>query len=300
MKCDIKYTEKTDDALAFCLDKLTLDIKNRILEFIESNPYKAINEIRLHKNSNIILIADFKNIKTDIYINENDINEIFEKLCNNSLYAHISTIKQGYISIGKGIRAGVCGKANFENGEICGIYDISSINIRIPKHIYNASEYLFKVLKENHFNISVLLYSSPGVGKTTILKDLIYKLINETDKRFSVIDTREEMTPFINCQKNGDFFVGYPKGLGIELATKSMTPEIIICDEISSKNEAYDVLLSANAGVKLIATTHANSINELLLKSSFKDIFDNRVFDYAIGVKRNEGESKYQFTLDKL
>ena len=88
MKCDIKYTEKTDDALAFCLDKLTLDIKNRILEFIESNPYKAINEIRLHKNSNIILIADFKNIKTDLVILNQEENS-YEQYVNYEIEAEI-------------------------------------------------------------------------------------------------------------------------------------------------------------------------------------------------------------------
>ena len=300
MKSEILLQKDIDKILMYCLDKLPCDIKHKIIEFLDTNPYKSINEIRIHKNSFITLIADFRNVRTDIYINEDKIKEIFEILCENSLYAHINTIKQGYISVGKGIRAGICGKASIENGEISGIYDISSINIRIPKHIYNASLFVYNLLKENNFNLSILIYSPPGVGKTTILKDLIFKLINETNIRFSVIDSREEMTQFLSSQENGDFFVGYPKGLGIELATKSMTPQIIICDEISSKNEANEVLLASNSGVKLVATTHASDFDELCSKMILKDIFNANVFDYALGVNRKNGESKYTFTLDKL
>lgn len=300
MKCDIKYSKKINEAIDYCLSKLPYPIKSKILEFIKDNNNLNINEIRLHKNSNISLIADFKNVKTDIYLKEEEINEIFENLCENSLYAHINTLKNGYISVGRGIRAGVCGKATLENGEICGIYDVASINIRIPCHIFNASKYLFTLLENNNFDLSVLIYSPPGVGKTTILKDLIYKLINETNIRFSVIDSREELTSFIKSQENADFFVGYPKGLGIQIATKSMTPQIIICDEITSKTEADEILLSSNTGVNLIATTHAECFEELLSKPILENLIKNKVFDYALGAKRKEGERKYTFYLDEL
>lgn len=300
MKCEIKIQEKCDEALMFCLSKLPNEIKEKILDFINNNPYKTINEIRLHKDADITLIADSRNIKTNIFLSNNDLNAIFENLCENSLYAHVNTIKHGYISVGKGIRAGVCGKATIEQGEVCGIYDISSINLRIPQHIHNASSFLYNLLKKHDFNISVLIFSAPGIGKTTILKDLIYKLLNETDKRVAVIDSREEITPFLTSQKNGDFYLGYPKGLGIELATKSMTPQILVCDEISSKNEAEEINSSANSGVKLIASTHASSYEELLNKTILEDTFKYKIFDYTLGVKRDEGKRKYVFSLYKL
>lgn len=300
MKSNIIYVEKTSDTLNYCLSKLPFHIKEELLKFIEQNSCYSINELRMHKNSFISLIVDLKNIKTNIFLDENDIQKIFNNLCDNSLYAHINTIKQGYISMDYGIRAGICGKASLENNEISGIYNISSINIRIPNNINNASLFLFDFLKKHNFNVSVLIYSSPGVGKTTILKDLIYKLINETDKRFAVIDTREELTSYIKIQNNADFFLGYPKGLGIQLATKSMTPQMIICDEIASKKESEEIVYSSNVGVKLIASTHANDFDELLSKATLENVFKNKIFDYALGVKRSEGNKKYNFTLSKL
>lgn len=300
MKCDICYKEKFDEALVYCLNKLPFILKSKLIDYFEKYPYKSINEIRLHKNAYIMLIADSKNVKTDIYLTEDDINDVYESICDYSLYAHINTIKHGYISIGCGIRAGICGRAIIENGEINGISDISSINFRIPQHIENASKYLFNFLKNNNFDKSVIIYSPPGVGKTTILRDLIYKLSNNANIRYAVIDTRAEITPCIKHTENGDFFVSYPKGTAIELATKSMTPQLIICDEISSMEEAKEILHSANAGVKLIATTHAYNFKELLSKEIFKNLINNGVFDYALGVSREYGDKKYEFTLNSL
>ena len=57
---------------------------------------------------------------------------------------------------------------------------------------------------------------------------------------------------------------------------------------------------SANAGVRLIASTHASSYDELLNKSILEDTFKYKIFDYALGVKRNEGEFKYIFSLYEL
>ena len=300
MICNIYYKEKVDEQLLFCLNKLPYYLKSKLVDFFDRYPYKTINEIRIHKNAYIMLIADSKNVKTDIYISEKDIYDTYENLCDMSLYAHIDTIKQGYISIGNGIRAGICGRACIENGEICGVSDITSINIRIPQRIINASNFLFSFLKNSNFEKSIIIYSVPGVGKTTILRDLINKLSNHNGIRYAVIDTRCEITPCVSNIENGDVFISYPKGTAIELATKSMTPQLIICDEISSKDEANEVLYSVNNGVKLIATTHANSLNELLTKEIFKDLINNRVFDYALGVKRRYGEKKYEFTLDEL
>ena len=80
-------------------------------------------------------------------------------------------------------------------------------------------------------------------------------------------------------------FISYPKGLAIEIATKSMTPELIICDEISSFEEANAVGQATNSGVAIIASCHASSFDELCSKEILKDLFLHRVFDYALGNK---------------
>lgn len=299
MKYLINYKALLDKTFSFLLEKLPNKIRTGLLEFYISNGSPAINEIRIKKNSYIYLIANSKNVKTDIYTEEEDIESIIFSISNGSLYAHINTIKEGYISVGKGIRAGICGTAVLDDAIISGIKDISSINFRIPNRIINASNFVYSLLKNSSFISSILIYSAPAVGKTTILRDLIEKL-SKTNLRFAVIDTREEIiTPYIE-NANFDVFISYPKGQAIEIATKSMTPELIICDEISSENEANAVLKAIHNGVKLIATTHASSYEELCSKKILLPLIESRVFDYYVGVKREYGERKYKFDLKSL
>jgi stage III sporulation protein AA len=302
MRYQMLFDKRLDDVLSYTLKRLPSWIGTSIVELICKRKLTSINEIRLHSNSFLCLIADSKNIKTDIILTQDDINEIINLLCEGSLYAHFDTIKEGYISIGKGIRAGICGRASIENGKISAINDITSINIRLPKRIFNGADYLFNLLKESEFSKSVILYSRPGVGKTSILRELIYKISSEDPPpRHAVIDSREEITPFMKSEEiSSDIFISYPKGLAIEIATKSMTPELIICDEISSESEATAILKSSNSGVKIIATAHADSFEELCSKEILKELFSHKVFDFALGISRKYGSKKYEFTLDTL
>lgn len=301
MKYLIDYKKKAPSTLTNVINKLPPYLGTRLTIYLEALTYRQIDEIRLKANSFLCLIADYKNIVTDIYISTDVIEECFNALCNYSIYAHFDTIKKGYINVGNGIRACICGKATIENDELLGIHNISSINIRIPNKILNASNYLFNLLEKTNFSKSVLLYSAPGVGKTSILRDLILKIEDVYPKiRYSIIDTKEEITSGVDALITGDIFLSYPKGLAIELATKGMTPQYILCDEISSYDEATSIQKALNCGVKIVATTHAGSKDELLSKEILKGLINDNVFDYALGVYRNYGERHYQFELTEL
>lgn len=299
MQYVINHKERFDSSLAYILDKLPQSISEKISMFLENNKIYTINEIRIKALSTVSLIYNQNNLSTNIFIDERDMNEIILKLCEGSIYAHIPTIKEGYINVGKGLRAGVCGKAILTNGQIEGIYNISSINIRLPQKINHAGEFVFNLIKEMAFQGSILIYSPPGIGKTTILRDLIVRLSNNTAIRYSVIDSREEITPFLNEKITGDIFLTYPKGLAIEIATKSMTPELIICDEITSKDEVNSILCSVNTGVSFIATAHAGSFEELCSKVILSPLFSSKVFDIAVGIKRNK-QNKFEYKIDRL
>lgn len=301
MKIQIKYHKRRDERIDYLLQFLPNDLKQYIESYLIDNPNMVVDEIRLHANAPLCLISSFNNIKTNYYISDECIEKTLLSFCKGSIYAYFNTIKEGYISLGHGIRVGVCGKATIQDGEITGISDFSSINIRMPKRIYYAGDYIFELLKNDKFRSSIILYSSPGVGKTTILRELIYKLSRlDNPLRVCVIDSREEMISGIDDTICTDFFLSYPKDKAISLATRTMTPQIIICDEISTLEESYAVLNSTNCGVSFIATTHASSFEELKNKEILLPLFQRNVFTYALGVKREYGSKKYEYKLDSF
>ena len=290
----LNYRKKLESICLFVLDKLPTDLKQKLEKYLLEKGFSTVNEIRIRAGSYICLFIDSKAYVTDIWVSNDLINETLICLCDGSVYAHLNTIRKGYISIGKGVRAGICGKAVLENELISGISSITSINIRIPQKISFAAEYLHELLKAHDYNISVLLYSPPGVGKTTILRDLVCRLSStESSIRHAVIDTREEITTFLENTLTSDIY------LGIELATKSMTPKIIICDEITSLEEANAIMNSVLCGVSLIATTHASSYEELKSKEILQSLFNCDAFDYSLGVQRSR-TNKFIFTLNKI
>lgn len=252
--------------------------------------YYLINEIRLHKDKAMVIVSDNRNIITDIYCSAKDFNIIVDNLCNHSLHSHVDTIKNGYISAGI-YRVGVCGKYTGEN-----ISEITALNIRIPHMILNISEPVINLVQQENYTSGVLIYSPPSGGKTTLLRDLTIKL--STYKRVTIIDSRNELYDY-NTMNSPliDIFNGYPKATAIELATRTMSPEYIICDEIGSYNECEMILSVQNTGVPLIASAHALNINNLLQRKNIRLLHDNMIFKYYIGLKRQG--NKFDFTITK-
>ena len=301
MKVTINYQKQTDKKLEYLISLLPEEIRDFLYCYIKENDNFPIDELRLHSNSYMCLISSFKNIKTSFFVTQEHIESILLSFCQGSVYSHFNTIREGYINLGQGIRVGICGKATIQNGNITGVRDFNSLNIRMPKRIYGAGDHLFDILLNDRFLSSVLLYSSPGVGKTSILRELICKLSDMSEPiRVSVIDSREELIAGIENNVCVDFFLAYPKEQAISFATRTMTPQIIICDEISTQDEANAILHSANCGVTFVATTHASGVEELKQKEILKPLFLKNIFKYALGVSRQYGSKKYEYTLNTL
>ena len=109
-------------------------------------------------------------------IQDDMMNRIIASLCHNSLYSHMESMTEGYIILKEGVRVGVVGKAVCENGKIKNLSSVNSLNIRIPHFIYNISIEIYKYLAKKSFGESILIFSPPNMGKTTILRDLVRQL----------------------------------------------------------------------------------------------------------------------------
>jgi stage III sporulation protein SpoIIIAA len=126
---------------------------------------------------------------------------------------------------------------------------------------------------------SILILGRPGVGKTTLLREVARVLADEANKRVVVVDTSNEIA--------GDGDIPHP-GIGrarrmqvartveqhavmIE-AVENHMPEVIVIDEIGTELEAAAARTIAERGVQLVATAHGNSLSNLLVNPTLSDL----------------------------
>lgn len=236
----------------------------------------ATDEIRLRVGRPISLVIRGKNAECGERCTESDIADTVGALCRHSLYSYSEEIKEGVITTECGIRAGVAGRATVRDGRIAAVSEITSVNIRIPHRVAGAADELYALVKASG---SVLVYSPPCGGKTTALRELVPLLSGGRDgRRVSVIDTRHELICDRDVCMNADFFSGYPRNLGIDASLRTMSPEYIICDEISSDEDVRAVLRARSAGVNIICSAHAGSEDELRLDGGVRRLIDCGVF----------------------
>ena len=258
-----------------------------------------IEEIRLRRDKHIFVTVGGRGIKRNVslpyVVSEKELCTIFNRMCDGSLYAYSESIIRGYISLPCGVRVGVCGHASVEGGRIIGVYDIAGLNVRIPRIDIGVDESLLrKVVSHAKRGLGTLIFSPPAQGKTTCLRAIAYELSSRELMRTSVIDTREELSLMPdNKRLTLDVFSGYPKAEGIRMATLFMNPEVVICDEIGSEEEALAIADAQNCGVPLIATTHGADVYSLLRRRGIMTLHRARAFGSYVRIRIGNGGLEY-------
>ncbi len=236
----------------------------------------GVTEVRLRSggafslscsDENIFIGANGEITEKPLICTEDDIKQCVFRLCENSYHAHEEEIKNGYISMKNGFRAGVAPMCSHTEA----VYGISSVNIRIPKEVRGCSDSLTKVTETR----SVLIYSPPGVGKTTVLKDII-RYVSGKGLRCAVIDSRGELDVTAPLC---DRISGMEKSRGIEIAFRTLCPQYTVCDEIGA-GEADGIIQASNTGVPFAATCHGEGFDEIMRRPFVRKLYDAGVFDF--------------------
>lgn len=241
-------------------------------------------EIRLRENYPIKIVYAGKKITIkELICSQKDLSEILLNITKRSIYAYNEQIKQGFINVLGGIRVGIAGECVFENDKIVTIKNISSLNIRIPHLVKDCSISIRnKVLCGQEVRNS-LIVSPPFRGKTTILKDLAIYLNNKTDYSILIVDERGE---FFQIQGENIDKISYStKEFAFDYAIRSMSPDLIITDELASKSDWECVYRASLSGVKVIASVHGSSISDVLRKEYYIPNLFNNIF-----LLNNKGE----------
>ncbi len=271
-----------------------------MLSFLPSRYLNYINEIDVDKLYEVRLRVGFK-IKIKIadkitYLGngqvvciEKDIDEIIKNITERSLYAYNESLKKGFLTTKYGVRVGIAGQCVFDNGQVITIKKITSINIRIPHEIFGCSDNIYPFVCDNTLKNTIIV-SPPFFGKTTILKDLIRKLDGSQNYSILVVDERAEFSSISG--ENIDSIKYCNKEYAFSYGIRSMSPNVIITDELCEKNDWLSVQKAVNSGVKVIASCHAKNLDEIKSNVNFiTNLFERYVIldsDYGrAGIVKN-------------
>ncbi len=276
---------------------------SRALDFLSK---KGLREIRIRVKMPIVV--DFGAL---YYLGENgivgdkeealkcsfqEVQDIVFKACECSVYAHNEELKLGYISLPDGMRVGVCGEVVCENGEILTLKNFSSIAIRIPHQVPNCSLKALSYLYDESGILNTLVISPPGAGKTTFLRDLCYQFSSKNlVKNLLIIDERGEIAALKNgepqlCVGNFcDVYANASKQFGLENGIRTLTPDVIVMDELAKPDDIKALNYAIGSGVKIVASTHASSIEDFLEKPIFSDIISKKVFKRVVVLSTKDG-----------
>lgn len=261
----------------------------------------GVEEIRLRTNQPLVCVIAGDEIplnekgKCKIeqahIVSKQEIKNTLKFMSNFSLFAIEDQIKKGFFTISGGHRVGVCGKVVSSNGEVVTVKDISSLNIRISRQVVGCSErYLEYFINKNDRVNNTLILSAPNNGKTTFLRDMVRNISNNG---FScvVIDERSELGGTYEGEaqcdlgRRTDILDSCEKVQGMTMALRSMSPKVIVVDEIATDADAQALIKVFNSGVSIIATCHAENIQQLKQKSSFRSFLNEKLFDRYVFMK---------------
>lgn len=268
---------------------------SKLLESINkylSNP--RLQEIRIKVNKPCILIFSNNEIVIDYIVNKEDIKFILQRISNYSLYAYEEDIRQGFITIQGGHRVGLAGECVMERGTVKTIKNITSLNIRICREIIGCCEKVIKYIIDRNRVRNTLIISPPKCGKTTLLRD-IGREVSEKGFKVSIIDERSEIAacyegiPQMKLGIRTDVLDNCVKSVGMMMAIRSLSPEVLICDEIGTLSEVESLIMAFNSGVNIITTIHGFNINDFLNRKVFNEIIENNILERIVVLSNKNG-----------
>lgn len=229
--------------------------------------YEEVRQIRLRRGKppRLVTAAGFRDVGDPV--GAEDLSYVINAASRYSPW-NAGSIKDGYLTAPGAHRIGVCGEGAGE-----AVADLTSLCIRVARDLEGIAAGL-------PMDESLLLLGPPGSGKTTLLRDHIRRL--SKTRAVSVVDERRELFPEgFSRGENTDVLSGICKSRGIDMVLRSMGPQVIAVDEVTSKDDCEALLRAAWCGVRLVATAHADSVRDLYRRNIYRPLAESGLFAKA-------------------
>lgn len=269
--------------------QLLSHLPQKFATLLERKDFTDLREIRFRAGQKPILYYGNKALPFGTLLTSTEISECLECFCKSSVYAYLNEIKNGFITLSGGHRVGISGECTVKGGEITNIHTVYGINIRIAKQFVGCSSDLMPYILKNTIVQNTIIIAPPACGKTTMLRDIARYLSHKM--KVTVIDERDEICALYNGISNfsigpqTDVLSKAPKSQGTLMALRSLSPDVIITDEVGADEDIYALRKALGAGCKIITSIHG--YNTESIKKAKGQLL--ALFDVAIELYLKDG-----------
>ncbi|MBS4007817.1 MAG: stage III sporulation protein AA [Clostridium sp.] len=285
-----------------------------IFDLMSGQAAEELEEIRLragkvlmihsHRGENFVGLSGVtSSLSQAVTVTAAELQSTLLAVVEYSLYARDEELRRGYLSLPGGHRAGFVGRVVPEESRVKLLRDISGISIRIARAVKGAGEALLPQLycARQRRVYHTLLVSAPQAGKTTMLRDLA-RLFSDGDLpkgrpglKVGIVDERSELAgcylgvPQLDVGMRSDVLDGCPKAEGMMMLVRSMSPQLLVTDELGRPEDARAVEEAVNTGVSILATVHGHCLEDLLKRPSIGYLLQQSLFERLVFLSRRKG-----------
>jgi stage III sporulation protein AA len=297
---------------------LPMSIRERI-QALPRTILSGLEEVRIRQDRPLEVLAAGKTwfvssnqqLKLDpresVLPTREECQKLLNLISNHSLYALEEELRLGYITVEGGHRIGLTGKVVTEAGRVKHVRDVTGFNIRIARQVKGVGKILLPVIAHHQKMENLLIVSPPGCGKTTLLRDLARMVSTGEGCRaykVGIVDERSEIAgcvggvPQHDVGPRTDVLDACPKAEGMMMLIRSMSPEILVVDEIGRKEDSDAVHEAIYAGVHLFTTAHGSSLEEVCRRPILRELIQEEVFGRIALLSRRSGPGTMEAVYD--
>ena len=227
-----------------------------------------------------------------VRVTREHIDEALEIATASSVYSVRDEIKNGFLTIPGGHRRGITGTAVLKEDKVSFIKDISALNYRLAGEVVGAADKVMPMILRDGYIKNTLIISPPGAGKTTMLRDIVRQLSYKS-YRVSVVDERREIAAL--CEGRSAFDLGFStdvlegvdKAEGMLMVLRSMSPDVIVTDEIGKQADIDAIEKITNSGAAVIASIHGRNIGMIKRREDLRRML--KFFDLIVTLSKRDG-----------